>query len=113
MFIYNDEISLSIKHVIITCHLFYHSFFIKIKRKMRIKINIAKKIVKKFFLRVEINNFLEILIYIDNIKNKNIFSHINDDNKLFKETRNIIFKHFYILFEKIINNKKNLHIFDE
>ena len=80
---------------------------------MKIKINIAKKIVKKTLLRVKINNFFKILICVNNIKNKNIFSYINDNNKLFKKIRNIIFKYFYISLEKIINNKKNLYIFDE
>ena len=89
----------------------------KIKRKMKIKINIAKKIIKRALLRIKINNFFKILICVNNIENKNILFYINDDNQLFKKIRNIIFKYFYkyfyISFEKIVNNKKILHIFDE
>ena len=109
IFIRDDKMFLFIRHAIIIYRLLYHFIFIEIERKIEIKTYIAKNIVKKIFLRVEIDNFLKILICVNNF-NKNKLFRINDNNLLSKKTRNIIFKHFYILFEKIVNNEKKIYI---
>ena len=65
MSIRDNEVSVSVRYIIIICRILYRSNYDEIERKTGVQVRIAYKIVKRIMERVDNDDFYDILTCVE------------------------------------------------
>lgn len=105
-----SEVSLSLRHAIVTCRLLFDCTFDVIERKIDVQSMTTTKIMRETQKRVGNNDFQDVLACVENAKDREPLSRVSNDTQLFANIRNVMLKHSHAQSIKTIIDKENIDI---